>query len=450
MGPVIWTLRHNQTPENPMAHCAPTPIDDLLASLPAAERVRERARELGVVQRQGKVDAYALLMTVVLGIAVRGPTAIAQLGHVLAECTGVRLARSSFWARFTPSFTALIKWLLDLHVEASRREHPRPPGVLSGFRDVIAVDSTVVKLHDDLVHVWRGTRRNSAKAALKVHAWVRVFTGELLKYAVTADTYADCRAFGVEHALRNCLVLLDRGYSSPSLWRRIQGVGGYFLTRLPADRNPTIVSSNRRHRGRARKADDRPLREVLSGLQRRFLDVNAGFRCRVRRYRRSKARWTPETFRVVAVRDHKTGRYAVFVTNAPPEMLPAEHIAATYGLRWEIETFFKTAKSGSGLAELPSRKPHVVEALVYASLIRATTAMQALAVFRCRFALPKGLMVNPQQWLRWWNRQLHRWLDDRFDGLDALGADVLAEMLADPNVGRPTNRARFLLVAYAA
>jgi hypothetical protein len=41
------------------------------------------------------------------------------------------------------------------------------------FEDVLAVDSTVVKVHDDLRSVWKGTRRSSAKAALKVHAWVR-------------------------------------------------------------------------------------------------------------------------------------------------------------------------------------------------------------------------------------------------------------------------------------
>jgi len=43
------------------------------------------------------------------------------------------------------------------------------------------VNSTVVKVHDDLRLVWRGTRRDSAKAALKVHAWVRALTGELVK-----------------------------------------------------------------------------------------------------------------------------------------------------------------------------------------------------------------------------------------------------------------------------
>lgn len=433
-----------------MARRDRTPVDLLCASLDRPEAIRQQARALGVVRRQGKVDAYAMLVVVVLGIAVRGPTAIAQLGHVLGSVTGVRLARSSFWDRFTPPFAALVQWLLDQHVEEARREAPRPPGVLSKFRDVIAVDATVLKLHDALAATWRGTRRNSAKAALKVHAWVRAFTGELLKYRITADAHGDGRAFGIDHELRGCLVLLDKGYSSPSLWRRIDSVGGYFLTRLPKDRNPNITAENRRHRGRSRKAAERPLRDVLDGLQRRLLDVNCSFRCHIRRYAKTKGRFVLETFRVVAVRDRKTGTYEVFVTNAPPEMLPAEYVADTYRLRWEVETFFKTSKSGSGLEELPSQQPEIVLALVYASLLRATASMQALARFRRVVADPQGVLVNPGQWVKWWNRQLHRVADALIEPVAELVPEELARMLGDPHVRRITNRESFRVVAYAA
>lgn len=441
---------------DPVARVAPTVLPVLRATLSDPERVRERARELGVVRRQGKVDAYALVAVVVLGVATRGATVIAQLGHTLAEATGVRLARSSFWDRFTPAFSALLKSLLDDHVQAARARVGQPTGPLRGFTDVLSVDATVVHLHDGLAGWWRGTRRNSAKAALKVHAWVRAFTGELVKYRVTADAHADCRAFGVDHALRGALVIFDRGYSSPSLWRRIENVGGYFLTRLPADRTPLVVSENRLHRGRARRPVGRPLLELLPGLQRALLDVDCLFRCRVRRYATARNRWVEERFRVVAVRDRKSGAYVVFVTNAPPELLPAELVANTYRLRWEAETFFRSAKSGVGLDELPSRKPHVVEALVYAALLRASSAMQALAAFRAEVAHVRGLLVNPGQWIKHWNRQVDELLtllvrsalrEHRHRVLLLDGER--ARMLADPHRTRITNRGAMLALGYA-
>lgn len=134
----------------PVARVAPTVLPVLGATLDNPERIRERARELGVVRRQGKVDAYALVAVVVLGVAARGATAIAQLGHALAEGTGVRVARSSFWDRFTPAFSVLLRSLLDDHVQGARARVERPPGPLRGFTDVLSVDATVVHRHDAL------------------------------------------------------------------------------------------------------------------------------------------------------------------------------------------------------------------------------------------------------------------------------------------------------------
>lgn len=414
----------------------------LLTTIAPPEVVRERARELGVTQRQGKVDAYALLMVVVLGLVVRGPTSIAQLGHVFAGVTGHRLARSAFWARLSEPFAELVKWLLDETVGRSRSAPLRPPGALSAFTDVLAADSSVLKVHDSLRSVWKGTRRNSAKAALKVHAWVRVFTGELVKYRITAEAFGDSRAFGIDHDLRGTLMLFDRGYASPSLWRRIDSVGGYFLTRIPKGWNQVIVSENRRHRGRARSLVGMNLMDALNGLKRDVIDVNASFRCRVRRYGRKKARFVQHEFRIIALR-RPDGTYALYVTNAPPDMLPAKEVWNIYRLRWEVETFFKTLKSWSALGDQPARTPHRVETLVYAALMRATLAMKAKARFIRLIPARTGARINPHQWMRWWNRQLHWLLDDLFPATDTLDADDLFAMLCDPNRGRVPSRNAF-------
>ena len=448
MGPVIWKLSNTSTGK-PMTQVRSTALRLLRATLSDDWELRIKARRLGVVKRQGKVDSYALLATVVLGVAVRGPTAIAVIGRVLSEVTGVRLARSSVWARFTPAFRDLVQLVLDDTIESSRCREVRPPGVLAGFSDVIAVDATVLKVHDGLEHVWRATRRNTTKAALKVHTWVRAFTGEVLKYRLTADAHGDGRAFGVDHQLRGCLVLFDKAYSSPSLWRRIHTVGGYFLTPLPADRNPEIVRVLRRHRGRARQLPGLRLRDGVRSLSRQYMDVEGTFRCKVRRYGgAARNRWVHEEFRIIAVRRQR-GKYDFYVTNAPPDKLPAEAVASTYRLRWEVETFFKTAKTGSEVDHLPSAKQHIVETLIYAALLRATTSMQALATVRADIAHPRGLFVNPGQWQKWWNRRLRGLLDDLVGSQPRLSTMEVAVMLSDPNVGRPTNRSTFLMGANA-
>ncbi len=41
-------------------------------------------------------------------------------------------------------------------------------------------------------------------------------------------------------------------------------------------------------------------------------------------------------------------------------------MATAYGARWQIELLFREMKSSYGVEEMPSRKRHVVEALLYA------------------------------------------------------------------------------------
>lgn len=209
-----------------MAPHSPTCSSSVLATTVAPEAVAAQARALGVVRRSRKVGAHDLLMAIVLGVSIRGPTALERLHRIWCRRTGERIARSAFWDRLTEQFAALIRWYFDPMLQQSRASDAGLPDGLQQFREVLALDSSVVQVHDALQDHWPGTRTNSAPGAIKVHALVRVFTGELLDYRITGERLADCEAFGVSHDLSRCLLLLDRGYSSPSLWRRIWNVGG--------------------------------------------------------------------------------------------------------------------------------------------------------------------------------------------------------------------------------
>jgi hypothetical protein len=134
------------------------------------------------------------------------------------------------------------------------------------------------------------------------------------------------------------------------------------------------------------------------------------------------------------------------VTNAPPELLPAEAVADVYKLRWEVETYFKTTKSGCGLKELSSTKEHIVETIVYAVLLRAAASMRALATTRARYLPNSNRWINPGQW--------HRWFLSEFTVLRQLltqssrrplSDTARLEMLLDPNRVRPPTRYRIQL-----
>lgn len=415
-----------------------SPSSFLHQVVPEAE-LRSAAVALGVVQRVRKVDVVAFLLATVLAIGEQGASSIAAMRRRFVLRGGHRVARSSFWSRFTPAFGELVKWLVEHLQEQACRREPSRVGALSRFKDILAVDSTVITVNPALKWLWPGTRRQSRPAAIKVHTWIRALTGELLKHRITGERFADSKAFGIDWSAAGTLFLFDRGYSSASLWWRIDRVGAYFLTRLPGSYWPKVVSENRRHRGRARRLLHRDLREASETLKRKVIDVNCVFRAHVRRYRRCRGRYEWPEFRVVGLWNEQTREYHFYVTNAPVNMLPAELVTDCYRLRWEVELFYRTCKSHLGLDELRTSKPHIVETLVRASLIRSSVAMQAKRL--AEHQLPDGLWVNPESWVAVWRMVVPQLLLDRRRRRGTKW-QFLALLAVDPNRKRVPTRVK--------
>jgi hypothetical protein len=109
----------------------------------------------------------------------------------------------------------------------------------------------------------------------------------------------------------------------------------------------------------------------------------------------------------------------------------------------EVETFFKTAKSGWALAELLSGRRHRVEALVLPAPIRATIAMKAKGRLILLASTQSGIRLIPQQWMRWWNRHLHQLLHRLVVPEVPFTLDPLFLTLSDPNGSRIPNRVAF-------
>jgi putative transposase len=433
-----------------MPHIEDTRFEALLHAEIPRENVSREAWALRVVQRVRKIDVYTLVITVILAVTTRGENSLANLHRAFQLRSGTRLARSAFWDRFTPAFEHLVRTVLDGIVGRSRECRPKLPAAFRAFRDVVVIDATVMKVDDALSGLWRGCRSNSASAAIKIHTIIRAFSAELLRYRITPEAFYDGDGFGTGPWMRGLLFLFDQGYASPSFWARIHHQGGYFLSRLPPDRDPLITRDNRRHRGRARTAKGRHLRNVVHGLKRALIDVQAEFRIHVRRYGTPHGHHEVREFRVVGVRNRKNGDYHLYVTNAPPEALAAEVVRDAYRLRWETELFYKAGKSGAALHELPSAQPHIVRTLVYAALIRTTLAMKALNEARDR--LPLGVWINPIAWQRLWNQLLAEALDAILEQASpsCRSWSHLATLAVDPNRGRRPTRASFMSPPYAA
>jgi IS4 transposase len=379
-----------------MARVKTIPIRETLRQLFPTAFLVALARSSGAVRRLRQVDPAALFWTVVLGFGVGRQRTLASLRRAYEKTTGRRIEESSFYDRFNRGFAAMLKSAVDRAMVDLVGVGRDLRGPLEGFRDVILTDSTVIRLHDFLARDFPGCRTNHTKSALKAHAILSVAGLGKASIKVTGERAHDGPVFKVGKWVKDHLLLFDLGYFRYQLFACIHRNGGYFLTRLKANANPTIVAINRVHRGRAVPVVGEKLRDVADRLLREVLDVEVTVRFQRRAYA-GRARHDVQTLRVVGIRDDHTGCHHFYVTNVPVEKLAAEDIRATYALRWQVELLFKELKRHYRIDQMPSRKREIVEALLYASILTLIVSRRLLALVRKALA---GLAdrIPTQRW----------------------------------------------------
>lgn len=357
-----------------MTPTSTTLTQPLIVLLPR-EKIEQEAQRLGVVVRRRIVDIHALVWTLVLGFQTGSRRTISALHWTYQKATGHSLSRSSFYERFTSELATLLRILAqEAIISLGDRVNPQ---LLTGFRELLALDATVIRLHALLAEAYGACRTNHTKAAAKLHIVMNVVDGSPRRVKLTPERTNDQTPWRqVGRWLQGCLLLFDMGYFSYHLFDRIDRNGGFFLTRCKANANPLIVAVHRKWRGRSVPPTGLRLKEILPRLNRKVLDVQVEIDFKRRPYLGYQTR-VRRTFRLIAIRNDETGAYHVYLTNLPADRLRAEDVQALYALRWQVELLFKALKSHGRLDQLPSSNQDIVEVWVWASIL-ATATSQAL------------------------------------------------------------------------
>jgi len=355
----------------------------MLTSVLPREELERAARESGMMQRRRKVDPTAMLWSVVLGFGAGKARSLAALRRVYQRASGTELAPSAFYDRFTPQFVRYLRRVVSMLAGRLETDSPHHAGLLSQFADVVVTDSTVVKLHNLLAGRYPGTRTNSSPAAAKLHLVMSVKGKGVNSVRLSDGRANDHRTLKMGQWVRDRLLIFDLGYFRYQLFDCIDRNGGYFLSRLHGNANPRIVRVHRRWRGRALALEGRRLDEIATRLKRSVVDIEVEVEFKRRVYggvRRTDRR----LLRLVGVRHRDSGEYRFYVTNIAPEVMDAEALAQIYACRWQVELVFKELKSHYRLAELPTRKAPVVEALILAAIITLLVSRRLLDAVRRR------------------------------------------------------------------
>lgn len=414
----------------------PARYDKLVPALNSAlptEALDALGREVGFIRRLRVIFASVLVRAVVMSRFGHGKPGFEQARQWFARLGGDVVGRRPFQIRFkSPSVVRMFADTFDLAVRRWRNGATIVHPLKRRFHDVVAIDSTIVALNDDLRTAFKGTGKKGTgegKASLKVLLAISVF-GRLPLFAkLVAGSVHDANLFpSCDQFAKGTLLLFDKGFFKISLIHKLIAANADFLCPLPRRCNPTIIAIARAPRvvrsALAKQPDGVPLRDLLGRKE----NVRTVWDVVVRLAKNGSA------VRMVIAPGLKIHR--PYVTSIPAAAFPAAAIAETYRLRWQIELVFKELKQDLNLRSVPTKDPYGAQALVWASLI-------ALAVSRvlCAALAPSfdaGLLADARpalvsRALRSFHRLLGRAIANTRNAralLRVIEEEVLAELHA--------------------
>ena len=327
--------------------------------------VVEAARRLGVLKRERKLDPVALIWALIFAGGTEECGRLASALRALAKGDGeTRVARSAFYQWFDAESDALMQELAERSCGFAEAMPKHLPGILAGRRDWRAVDSTVVKLPNQLMESYPGT---GDYAALKVHKTYSLGAENIVGYHITPGRDHDGPELHLDESWRNMGLVVDLGYASFRLLREARAHDVAVVLRLKEGWKVHIDDSVGQEAMRSWLTGtdlETLLRERKLQIDpRKVLDVDVSL----------GPASDPIAVRLVGVPTKDKG-FLLFFTNLSRSTHSPEDVATLYRLRWNIELDNKLNKSAFRLDQVTAQSPVSVRILVHAALIASIIA----------------------------------------------------------------------------
>ncbi|MDR0317407.1 MAG: IS4 family transposase [Lactococcus lactis] len=170
----------------------------------------------------------------------------------------------------------------------------------------------------------------------------------------------------------NTIIILDRGYESYEVMRKIANKGCYYLIRVKSPESKSGILYGQPLRTHCE--DEQEISLILTRRQTKVTkNPSSHYKILPQKTRleelppQSKAE-LPMDYRVIAI-EYELGRFEYLATNLPSNVFTLDDFKELYFKRWAIETSFRDLKHAIGLSCLHSKKRNLVEQEIYAKMI---------------------------------------------------------------------------------
>jgi hypothetical protein len=270
-----------------------------------------------------------------------------------------------------------LEQLLRHALRTAHHARRQPQGLLDRFDAVIAEDTTSIALPASLASDFPGCGGSTATdgaAALKVLLRWNLRTGEILALTAHAGRTADRHlAVDPQSLPDGSLYLADLGFFRLE-HRRVFPAGKSWISRVGADTQVNVTGrwcrwSEWLRKGRVSLFDGPALLGKTNPLGCRLIARRCPAPIAAKRRRRCHARARKAGRGNATALQLAACDWQVWATNVPPSVLSASEVDTVYRCRWQIELFFKRAKSLGGWRVESSRRAMRVRIELWAKLL---------------------------------------------------------------------------------
>ena len=338
------------------------------------------ARRSGFQKRAPrKIKSIEFLKSLCVGV-FQPRVSLSVWATLLGLISGCSVSKQAFGKRINESAVTYIRDVLFASIGNLSEMHlARGAGVFARFRRVLIQDSTHIPLPDHLADQYPGAsnQRRRKQAGMKVQAIWDLMKEQFIHFSLSPFTRTDQSASRdiISIVRQGDLIIRDLGYFVLSVFKQLNGLGAYFLSRL---RSQVVIYDPR----------DGKRIDLLAELKKRgVLDMNVFLGQKERLPVRLVALPVSEEVANARRRKAKSNRdrrcrpsqaslqllgWQIFITNVDSSIWTTKTVAEVYRIRWRIEIIFKAWKSHFDLISTPDGSKAQVEVCILAKLLFIT------------------------------------------------------------------------------
>jgi cytochrome b561 len=332
------------------------------------------ARETKFIRRERIIKPKEFLANHLFLELEEGPN---SLTDVLVEFNkdNISLTKQGLNKRYTQEACDFFQRVLEELINFSTEENLVLKSV-PFVKNIKVTDSSTISLNKHLTRVFPGLRNHGA--TLKLQAAMNVVTNQLHSLELRPSrendqsytNYLDC----IE---KEELSINDLGYFCIDSFKKIEEKGAFFLSRF-------LKSTNVYHAD-LQVGDKIELANCLETTKKHRIEMNillgkSKFKCRLIALRLPTQAYK-QRIKNLQEKQRKNGhsktkstifdKWTIFVTNLP-ESINGDTLFTLYSLRWQIELFFKMAKTFLNLRKINHTNAYRALISLYVSLIAIT------------------------------------------------------------------------------